>query len=248
MKAGTISLGLWHIEPGRHRQVCQWHDADHKPEVLGTTPNVFISQRWVASPAMVAARPASTLPHGGGEYVNLYWTTGTPEQLGQDFRALGARLTEAGRMEPNNYIHTAWRTSARPASLQASPEQVLSAEAVAASPVNSGMMLVVVALGDDPRRDDYVRWHQAERVPLILGTGLFTGEVEVAGSDPDRKNHMAALFYTDAHDPVSAYVELQKMLLDWNKSGRGFRDADQIRTVLHSSMYTNSIGRYELYD
>src|SRR4051794_14271644 len=31
MKAGTISLGLWHIEPGHRREVCQWHDADHKP-------------------------------------------------------------------------------------------------------------------------------------------------------------------------------------------------------------------------
>jgi hypothetical protein len=248
MKAGTISLGLWHIEPGHHREVCQWHDVDHKPEVLGTTPNVFISQRWVAPPAMVAARSRSRLQFGGGEYVNLYWTTGTPEQLGKDFRELGARMTELGRMEPNKYIHTTWRTSTRPASLQARAGQVLSAEAVPASPVNSGMMLMVVEVQAGPRRDDYVRWLQTERVPMMLETGLFNGEVEVAGADPDRENHVAALFYTDVDDPTAAYLEVHKIFADWNKNGHGFPEADQVRTVLHSSMYTNSIGRYEFYD
>lgn len=194
MKAGTISLGLWHIERGRHREVCQWNDADHKPEVLGTTPNVFVSQRWVATPAMIAARPSGRLTDGGGEYVNLYWTTGTPDELGRDFQALGARLTEVGRMEPNKYIHTSWRTRTRPGSLQARPEQVLSAEAVAASPVNSGMLLVINDVPDGPRRDDYVRWRQTERVPMILGTRHFNGAVSVTGSDAERQNHVAELF------------------------------------------------------
>ncbi len=248
MKAGTISLGLWHIEPGHHREVCQWHDADHKPEVLGTTPNVFISQRWVATPSMVAARTGGQLPDGGGEYVNLYWTSGSPEQLGRDFQELGARLTEIGRMEPNKYIHTAWRTRTRPAGLQARPEQVLSAEAVAASPVNSGMLLVVVDVPAGPRRDDYLRWHATERVPMILGTGLFNGAVEVAGSDAERQNHLCELFYTDVDDPTAAYLELQKQLADWRQTGRDFPEPNGVRTVLHSSMYTNSIGRYEYYD
>ena len=48
MKAKTASLTLYHFEPGHHREVCQWHDRDHKPEVVGTVPNIFVSQRWVA--------------------------------------------------------------------------------------------------------------------------------------------------------------------------------------------------------
>jgi hypothetical protein len=248
VKAGTISLGLWHIEPGHHREVCRWHDADHKPEVLGTTPNVFISQRWVATPAMVAARSSSRLMDCGGEYVNLYWTMGTPDELGRDFQALGARLTEVGRMEPNKYIHTSWRTRTGPGSLQARPEQVLSAEAVAASPVNSGMLLVINDVPAGPRRDEYLRWRQTERVPMILGTGLFNGAVTVSGSDADRQNHVAELFYTDVDDPTSAYVELQKLQADWSKTGRDFPEVNHVRTKLHSSMYTNSIGRYEFYD
>jgi len=209
---------------------------------------VFISQRWVATPAMVAARPAGRLADGGGEYVNLYWTTGTPDELGRDFQALGARLTEVGRMEPNKYIHTSWRTRTSPGQLQARPEQVLSAEAVAASPVNSGMLLVINDVPDGPHHEDYLRWRQNERVPMILGTGLFNAAVTVRGSDAERQNHVAELFYTDVDDPTSAYVELQKLLAEWSKTGRDFLDVNQVRTKLHSSMYTNSIGHYEFYD
>jgi hypothetical protein len=248
MKAGTVSLGLWHLEPGHHKEVCQWHDADHKPEVLGTTPHVFISQRWVASPAMVDKRSAARLPHGGGEYVNLYWTTGTPDELGRDFEALGARLTAVGRMEPNKYITSAWRTRTRPVSLQARNGLVQSPEAVPAAPVNTGLMIVILELRDTPERDAYARWHETEHIPMILNTGLFTGAVKVMGSDPDRQNHLAMLFYTDVDDTQSAYLELQQMLADWRKTGRAFPDADNVRTLLHSSMYCNSIGQYDFYD
>jgi hypothetical protein len=248
MKAGTISLGLWHMEPGHHREVCRWHDSDHKPEVLGTTPHVFVSQRWVATQAMVDVRSAAHLPHGGGEYINLYWTTGAPDELGRDFNALGKRLTAVGRMEPEKYIHTAWRTRARPLSLQVRDGFVLSAEAVPASPVNTGLMLVILELRDSPERDAYTRWHEAEHVPMMLNTGLFTGAAKVMGSDPERQNHLAVLLYTDVDDTQSAYLELQKIQADWRTTGRAFPDADSVRNVLHSSMYCNSIGRYELYD
>jgi hypothetical protein len=56
MKAQSASLTLYHFEPGHHTEVCMWHDQDHKPEVVGTMPNVFISQRWVAPPELMAAR------------------------------------------------------------------------------------------------------------------------------------------------------------------------------------------------
>jgi len=247
MKAGTVSLGLWHIEPGHHREVCYWHDTDHKPEVLGTTPHVFVSQRWVASPAMVAARSTASLPDGGGEYVNLYWTSGTPDELGRDFEQLGARLTAAGRMIPNQYIHTAWRTRARPQSLHARPEQVQSAEAVPAAPLNRGLMVVVKKLLDTSQREPYLKWYRTEHIPRVLDTGLFTGAVTVSGSDAEQQD-LAVLFYTDADDVMAVYVELQKRLAEWRTTGREFPDSQSVSRVLHSSMYTNSIGQYDFYD
>jgi hypothetical protein len=243
MKAGTISLGLWHLDEGHHKEVCQWHDADHKPEVLGTTPNVFISQRWVASRPMVDARPPSRLAHGGGEYVNLYWTSGTPDQLGRDFDELGTRLTGLGRMEPMRWIHTAWRTRTEPGPLQARDGLVQTPGAVPASPVNTGLMVEIIDVGDTAERDAYLRWHQTEHTPAILNSGLFTGAVRVFGNDPERAHHLAVLYYTDNPDPTAAYVELQQKRATW----QDFPNADKVRTLLHSSMYRNSIGDYEYY-
>ena len=84
MKANCASLTLYHFAQGHHREVCVWHDQDHKPEVVGTVPGIFISQRWVAPPQMKALWPPSSLNAGGGEYVNLYWTTTTPDDLRSD--------------------------------------------------------------------------------------------------------------------------------------------------------------------
>src|SRR5918999_6123660 len=61
MKARSASLTLYHFADGHHREVCIWHDQDHKPEVVATTPGIFISQRWVAPPELMAARSPSTL-------------------------------------------------------------------------------------------------------------------------------------------------------------------------------------------
>jgi len=247
MKAGTISLGLWHLDPGHHQEVCRWHDADHKPEVLGTTPNVFVSQRWVASQAMVDQRTVSDLPHGGGEYVNLYWTTGTPDELGRDFDALGQRLTAAGRMQPMQYIHTAWRTRTRPVSLHARPDQVLSAEAVPTAPLTTGLLVEIQELMGGPERDAYARWYESECIPMVLESGLFTGAATVMGSDAEQQSHLATLWYTDRDDTRAVYAEARTLRDDWRKTGRDYRQADAVRRLLHSSMYANSIGDYHYY-
>src|SRR5690554_2876670 len=110
---------MYHFQPGHHREVCMWHDADHKPEVVGTMPHVFISQRWVATPDLIALRPPTDLPHQGGEYVNLYWSSGTPEEMSRDFDALGNRLTAAGRMQPMQYIERTAGFRLQPVSVQA---------------------------------------------------------------------------------------------------------------------------------
>jgi hypothetical protein len=72
-------------------------------------------------------RRARAQPPGGWRrrIYEPHWTTGTPEGLRKDSRALGAPLNEAGRMEPSEYIHTSWRTGTRLGSLLARPEQVL---------------------------------------------------------------------------------------------------------------------------
>src|SRR5207302_5138949 len=117
MKAKSASLTLYHFEPGHHREICMWHDQDHKPEVVGTMPHVFISQRWVAPPDLVALRTTSSLEHQGGQYVNLYWSAGSPEAMQADFSFLGRQLEMLGRRQPMQYIHRMPRSSPRVAVL-----------------------------------------------------------------------------------------------------------------------------------
>jgi hypothetical protein len=116
-----------------------WHDQDHKPEVVGTVPNIFISQRWVAPAELMAVRPPSSLEHNGGEYVNLYWSTGTPGELDADFDVLGRRLELVGRMQPMQYIHRTWGRRLRPISAYTRAGLELSAEAVTCAPQNTGL-------------------------------------------------------------------------------------------------------------
>jgi len=248
MKARSASLTLYHFEPGHHKEVCTWHDQDHKPEVVGTMPNIFVSQRWVAPTYLMAMRPASTLEHNGGEYVNLYWSSGTPDEMHADFGVLGRRLELVGRMQPMRYIHRTWGRRLRPVSAYTRPGLELSAEAVTFAPQTSGLLLVIVQMLDSDRRDAYASWHESEHVPMILDTGIFSGSVKLMSDAPEDRNLFVVLYYTDRPDPGAAYAEFRDISSEWKKSGKDFSNADSARKLIHSGMYRPSIGHYEFYD
>jgi hypothetical protein len=187
MKAQCVSLTLYHFAEQHHREVCVWHDQDHKPEVVANVPGIFISQRWVAPPDMKALFPASTLAYGGGEYVNLYWTATSADELGAGFQQLGRRLEAEGRMEPMRYIERIWGERLRPVSSVARPGLGLSAEAVACAPQTTGLMLTI-----DPL--------QAGPAPTILESGIFTAMVRLVSDSSE-----VCLWYTDWPDVVAAY-------------------------------------------
>jgi hypothetical protein len=248
MKALSASLTLYHFEPGHHKEVCMWHDQDHKPEVVGTTPNIFISQRWVAPPALMAARPPSSLEHNGGEYVNLYWSTGTPDQLEADFGVLGRRLELVGRMQPMRYIDRTWGRRLRPVSAYTRTGLELSAEAVTCAPQNTGLMVVIHELIESERRAAYASWHESVHMPMVLDTRLFTGAVKLMSDASEDRNLYVVLYYTDCPDPNETYTAFQEIATGWRVASQDFPDVDTVRTRIHSGMYRPSIGHYEFYD
>jgi hypothetical protein len=245
VKAKSASLTLYDFEPDHHREVCLWHDQDHKPEVIGTVPHIFISQRWVATPELVAEQPASQLEYGGGQYVNLYWSSGTPAELESNFVALGERLTRLGRMEPMRYIHRAWGQRLVPISAHTRPGLELSAEAVTFAPQTSGLMLVILKLLESDVRDAYSRWHASVHVPMILDTGLFSGAVKLGA--PADASLLVMLYYTDHPDPCAAYREFHAMSRPWRGTDQHFAAIDRARSLIHSGMYVPSIGHYDYY-
>jgi hypothetical protein len=248
MKAQSASLTLYHFEPGHHTEVCMWHDQDHKPEVVGTMPNIFISQRWVAPPELMAVRPPSNLEHNGGEYVNLYWSTGTPDEMAADFGVLGRRLELVGRMQPMQYIHRTWGRRLRPISVYTRAGLELSAEAVTCAPQNTGLMIVIHELLDSERRAAYASWHESTHLPMVLDTRLFTGAVKLMSDAPEDRNLNVVFYYPDRPDPHAAYVQFQEIAAGWRTAGKAFADVDSVRKLIHSGMYRPSMGHYEFYD
>jgi hypothetical protein len=243
MKAQSASLTLYHFADGHHREVCVWHDQDHKPEVVATTPGIFISQRWVAPPDLMAARSPSTLPHNGGEYVNLYWSSGSAEQLHADFDVLGRRLELVGRMRPMQYIERTFGRRLRPVSFQTRPGLELSAEAVTCAPQNQGLLLVIGELQPDAGGADFARWHETEHIPEILATGIFSGAAKLMSAAADEPNLMVVLYYSDRDDPLGAYNEFRSAAT----SLRRHPNADRAFRRVHSGMYRPSIGFYDYY-
>jgi hypothetical protein len=246
MKANSASLTLYHFEPGHHREVCVWHDQDHKPEVVGTVPHIFVSQRWVATPELISEQPPSQLEHHGGEYVNLYWSSGTPNELESNFAVLGRRLELLGRMQPMQYIQRTWGGRLVPVSVQARPGLELSAEAVTCAPQTSGLMLVILELLDSDTRDAYARWQESVHVPMILETGIFSGAVKL-GSPVD-PHIMVLLYYTDRPDPCAAYKEFHNIADGWRQTDKHFPSINSARRLIHSGMYIPSIGHYDYYE
>jgi hypothetical protein len=243
MKARSSSLTLYHFAEGHHRDVCVWHDQDHKPEVVATTPGIFISQRWVAPPDLMAIRSPSTLPHNGGEYVNLYWSTSSADELHADFDVLGRRLELVGRMQPMQYIERTFGRRLEPVSFQIRPGLELSAEAVACAPQNQGLFLVIGELQPGQAGQDYARWHESEHIPEILQTGVFSGAAKLMSAAADEANLVVVLYYSDRDDPVAAYQEFQAAASGLSR----FPDAERAFRRVHSGMYRPSIGFYDYY-
>jgi hypothetical protein len=249
MKAKCASLTLYHFAHGHHREVCVWHDQDHKPEVVGTVPGIFISQRWVAPPEMKELWPASSLNAGGGEYVNLYWTTTTPDELDTDFQVLGRRLESVGRMEPMRHIQRTWGRRLQPVSAMSRVGLPLSADAVTCAPQNTGLMLSIEEMSDGPERDAYARWHEAEHLPMILETGIFTCAVKLMSEAAEDRNLLIVLCYTDRPDPGAAYAEFLETSAGWaNNATTDFPHAAAVRKQIHHGIYRPSIGHYEFYE
>ncbi|MCL2395570.1 MAG: hypothetical protein FWC87_12905 [Acidimicrobiaceae bacterium] len=248
-KAKCASVTLYHMDPGHHREAAAWHDADHKAEVIASVPNVFISQRWVTPPAWSALRPPSDLPEGGGEYVNIYWSSGTADELSADFSRLGADLDAVGRMDTVRYMHLVWPTGAparlRPTYLETRPGLPISAAAVTASTAMTGL---VANVGNGPGDDDFDRWYETEYLPKVLDTKLFAGAARLALDHPDHRGVSLTLLYLDARSPADAYVEYRERVRAWAAEPNGAPDAWPGHTTTFETIAQPSIGRYDVYD
>ncbi|MBO0730682.1 MAG: hypothetical protein J2P57_15605 [Acidimicrobiaceae bacterium] len=247
-KAQSASVTLYHMDAGHHREAAMWHDADHKAEVIASVPNIFISQRWVTPQDWIRLRPPSELREGGGEYVNVYWSSGTADELSSDFGRLGTDLASAGRMDTVRYMHLCWPTGGgnfkmRPVHFAPRPGLPISAAAVTASTAMTGLV-AVVAMG--PGRGDFDRWYKGEYLPKVLATNLFAGAA-VLSVGPEADTYMT-LLYLDSANPADDYVEYREHLRAWGSEPNGVPDAWAGHTTTFETVARPSIGHYNFYD
>jgi hypothetical protein len=245
-KVASGSLTLYHVEQGRHRDVLRWWDDDHKPEVLGTLPNVFLSQRWVAPPEWVALRPVTELPYRGGEYANLYWSSGSVAELERDFTELGTRLARLGRSGPTDLTRL-WpsvpRRRLRPTLVAAGPGATVSADAVPAVHANTGLTVLIGEYRGGAPWADFCRWQESEQIPALLDMGLYSGIARFVSDAADLHATYVLLAYTDAAHPESGFAQLLDTAAD---RARGPYSGGH-HTVF-AGIYQPSIGHYEIYD
>jgi hypothetical protein len=254
MKLNVGALSMYHIADGRHRETVRWHDADHKAEVIATVPGIFVSQRWVTPPGWLGLRPASPLEHGGGEYVNLYWSSGSDAELTRDFADLGARMSAAGRMRPaDEYMEKIWPVHSRSriylASVQGRPGLPTSAEAAMVATSNTALMTVIDSV-DDSEADAYGEWQRDEYIPMVLRTGIFTAAALCTlapGSSRD-DGQFVTLYYLDSDTPEAGYRQFQEIRSGWSAAGRlGPHAAESSHRQILESLAVPSIGNYSFY-
>jgi hypothetical protein len=255
MKLNVGALSLYHIADGHHRETARWHDADHKAEVIATVPGIFLSQRWVTPPGWLGLRPASPLRHGGGEYVNLYWSSGTDAELSRDFADLGERMTALGRMRPAElYMEKVWPIHARGriylASVQARPGLATSAEAAVAATSNTALLMIIDSVSAGGA-DDYAAWQRDRYIPMVLGTGIFTAAAFCtlgAGFSQD-DGQFVTFYYLDSSAPEAAYRQFCEIRARWSAEG-GLRPqgAGSGHSLILETLAVPSIGNYSFYE
>lgn len=254
MKLNVGALSMYHIADGHHRETARWHDADHKAEVIATVPGIFLSQRWVTPPGWLGLRPASPLAHGGGEYVNLYWSSGSDAELTRDFADLGARLTAVGRMRPAElFMEKVWPVHARSrihlTSVQGRPGLATSAEAAMAATSNTALLTVIDSVSD-AGVGDYGAWQCDHYIPMVLSTGIFTAAAlctlgEGANTDDGQ---FVTLYYLDSDAPEAGYRQFREIRARWNAEGKlGPQQAGSGHRQVLETLAVPSIGNYSFY-
>jgi hypothetical protein len=254
MKLNVGALTLYHIADGHHRETARWHDADHKAEVIATVPGIFLSQRWVTPPGWLSLRPASPLAYNGGEYVNLYWSSGTDDELTRDFADLGARMTAVGRMRPaEEYMEKVWPMHSRArihlTSVQGRPGLATSAEAAMAATSNTALMTVIDSV-PDTAVGDYGAWLRDHYIPMVLGTGIFTAAAlcTLAADASADDGQFVTLYYLDSDAPEAGYREFCEIRARWTAAGKltPQQSGSSHRRILET-LAVPSIGNYSFY-
>jgi hypothetical protein len=236
LKVQSGSAVMFHYLPGQHQHVVEWHNEIHRPEIHGAVPHVFYSQDFVAPPDYVAAREHADLPMAGGEYLSLYWSEGSLEELGEDNRKASQDRRNAGAYHP--FQDVVWAARMRAVGAYPRPGLGYDVNAAPFAP-NSGLVLVAEQIVAPTRQVEYAAWVEHVQIPRVLGLGPFSACFTFM-HDSAAGNGLLQFWFVDRADPLESLGKLRAN--DESSAPEGVR-----RTVLRGAYQPVIQGHYDVY-
>ena len=212
-------------DPGQHHAYNEWHQLDHMPEQFPLR-GIAYGERWVHTPACRRARFVCEPPFDPIHYVTLYLLTEPLAETLDEFYALGAELSAAGRFHRHRHSH--FGGPFRFIKAWAAPRTRISPEAVPYRP-NRGVFVVVnepVEPVNPERVDEYVEWLDRVHYPDMLeidgvaGIWSFATHEAIEGGfaqAPEAKR--VSVYYLD-EEPLDVVARMNERAPQLREAGR----------------------------
>ena len=205
-----IRLGFFSFteitDPGEHHSYNEWHQLDHMPEQMPLDGIVY-GQRWVRSPACVAATARAEPPFDLVHYLTMYLMADPINATLDSFFALGRDLARKNRFfqaRTSHFAHPLKVTATK-----ASPRILVSDEAIPYRP-HRGIYVIVEGSGYDPQSNEAERaWF--EHTADTAGIWEFATSTEFEGRRPTSSGYTVTVIWIDG-DVFAAAANLSNQL------------------------------------
>lgn len=217
-------------DPLEHRSYNEWHQLDHMPEQI-PLEGIVSGQRWVRSPACVAAQLVASETFAPVHYMTLYLMTGPMERTLREFFDLGRQLSEVGRFHEHRRAPLSGAFEV--ADTLAAPRVLVSPGAVPYRP-NTGVYVVVEG-PPGPGRGREQAGALPRRLledPAVAGIWSFASGTTDNGPGWDRGDRRIILCFLDA-DPLDGAKRLNDAVASAH-AGRLGEDALELAGPMES--------------
>ena len=180
----------------------------------------------------------------GGEYLSLYWSEGSLEELSEDNRKASQNRRNAGSYHP--FQDVVWAARMRAHAAYPRAELGYDVNAAPFAP-NTGLVLVVEQIADAARRAEYAAWLEQVHVPRVLELGPFSACFAFDQETADGPG-VIHFWFVDRADPLESYALLQRNEDAWRRDGAYPAGIDSLRrTVFRGAYQPISSGQFDVY-
>ena len=232
LKAQSLTLLLSHYETGRYREMREWHNGVHRVELHAMVPHIYHSEDLVAPPDYMDARAATELKWRGGECLSLYWSDGSPEDLGRDVPSVMQRNREQGYLNGPRGQELTYRRRMRVLGATARPGLDIPVSMVPLMP-HAGVIVSLLEI----THEAFEAWHSETLLPQLLTTQRCAAAFTLRPMDEGQKQVRGFLYYIDTGDPVHALRTLQQIEATNEAAEGAFPGLERVRHSIFNGVW-----------